>query len=59
MNRAEMIMPGVTRITNSGPAIECDDDAWLREWYRQIGLRPEDAKRGAGRFMAKEGTVYV
>nr|DAL87907.1 MAG TPA: hypothetical protein [Caudoviricetes sp.] len=54
MNQAEIIMPGVTRITNSGPAIECDDDAWLREWYRQIGLKPENAEHGAERFEIKE-----
>lgn len=54
MNRAEIIMPGVIRITNSGPAIECDDDAWLRDWYRQIGLNPDDAEHGAERFTIEE-----
>lgn len=49
MNRAEMIMPGVIRITSDGPASTEDVDAWALEMYREIGLSPDDAERGADR----------
>lgn len=47
MNHAEYILPGAIQVTHTGPLVECDDEAWLRKLYRDIGLNEDGAKREA------------